>query len=72
MQMLIHFSIGYSSGAVAAMRYVENHTIYGSILIGACYTDFGREAMNRGTGRELSKISIRLRNSLQLMIHALQ
>lgn len=31
--------IGWSSGAVAAMRYAETHKIKGSVLIGACYTD---------------------------------
>jgi len=33
--------IGHSSGAVAAMRYAETHQIYGSVLVGACYTDLG-------------------------------
>lgn len=33
--------IGHSSGAVAAMRYAENNKLYGSVLIGACYTDLG-------------------------------
>lgn len=33
--------IGHSSGAAVAMRYAENHQIYGSILIGALYTDLG-------------------------------
>ncbi len=33
--------IGHSSGAVAAMRYAENNKLYGSILVGACYTDLG-------------------------------
>ena len=33
--------IGYSSGAVAAMRYAENHKLRGSILISPCYTDLG-------------------------------
>lgn len=33
--------IGHSSGAVAAMRYGENHKILGSVLVGACYTDLG-------------------------------
>lgn len=33
--------VGWSSGAVAAMRYAEKHTIKGSILIGACHTDLG-------------------------------
>lgn len=35
--------IGHSSGAVAAMRYAENHKILGSVLIGASYTDLGSE-----------------------------
>jgi len=33
--------IGHSSGAVAALRYAENHRILGSVLVGACYTDLG-------------------------------
>lgn len=33
--------IGWSTGAVAAMRYAETHKIKGSILIGPCYTDLG-------------------------------
>jgi predicted alpha/beta hydrolase family esterase len=33
--------IGYSSGAVAAMRYAENHEIRGSILIAPSHTDLG-------------------------------
>lgn len=33
--------IGWSSGAVAAMRYAETHRILGSVLIGACHTDLG-------------------------------
>ncbi|MEK7550140.1 MAG: alpha/beta hydrolase [Patescibacteria group bacterium] len=33
--------VGWSSGAVAAMRYAETHKILGSVLIGACYTDLG-------------------------------
>jgi len=35
--------IGHSSGAVAAMRYAEDHKILGSILVGACHTDLGEE-----------------------------
>lgn len=35
--------VGYSSGAVAAMRFTEDHRVLGSILIGACYTDLGDE-----------------------------
>ena len=33
--------IGHSSGAVAIMRYTENHKILGSILVAPCYTDLG-------------------------------
>jgi serine hydrolase len=33
--------IGHSSGAVAAMRYAEEHRLLGSILIGVCHTDLG-------------------------------
>lgn len=36
--------IGHSSGAVAAMRYAENHQILGSILVSACYTDLGMKS----------------------------
>jgi predicted alpha/beta hydrolase family esterase len=36
--------IGHSSGATASMRYAETHTILGSILIGACYSDMGIES----------------------------
>jgi len=36
--------IGHSSGAVAALRYAESHDIYGSILVGACYTDLGEKS----------------------------
>ncbi len=36
--------IGHSSGAVAAMRYAEEHQLLGSVLIGACYTDLGHES----------------------------
>lgn len=31
--------LGHSSGAVAAMKYAEEHTIYGSILVAAYHTD---------------------------------
>jgi len=31
--------IGWSSGAVAAMRYAETHKLAGSILVSPCYTD---------------------------------
>lgn len=33
--------VGWSSGAVAAMRYAETNKIKGSILISPCYTDLG-------------------------------
>lgn len=33
--------VGHSSGAVAAMRYAETTRIFGSVLIGASYTDLG-------------------------------
>ena len=36
--------IGHSSGAVAAMRYAEEHQILGSVLVGTCYTDLGHES----------------------------
>lgn len=35
--------IGWSSGAVAAMRYAQENKIFGSILIAPCYTDLGLE-----------------------------
>jgi predicted alpha/beta hydrolase family esterase len=35
--------IGHSSGAEAAMRYVEKNKVLGSVLVGACYTDLGEE-----------------------------
>lgn len=35
--------IGHSSGAVAALRYLEDHTLEGAALIGACHTDLGDE-----------------------------
>ena len=41
--------IGYSSGAVAAMRYAETHPLLGSVLVGACYTDLG-EASEKISG----------------------
>ena len=33
--------IGWSSGAVAAMRYAEAYKIHGCILVSPCYTDLG-------------------------------
>lgn len=41
--------IGYSSGAVAAMRYAETHQLLGSVLVGASYTDLG-DANERASG----------------------
>ena len=36
--------IGWSSGAEAAMRYVETHKILGTILVAPCYTDLGLDS----------------------------
>ena len=35
--------IGHSSGAVAILRYLENHKLFGAVIVGACYTDLGLE-----------------------------
>lgn len=35
--------IGWSTGAIAAMRYAETHKICGSVLVGGYYTDLGDE-----------------------------
>jgi uncharacterized protein len=35
--------IGHSSGAVASMRFAEQHKVLGSVLIGAMHTDLGIE-----------------------------
>lgn len=35
--------VGWSSGAVAAMRYAEENSILGSALVSPCYTDLGDE-----------------------------
>lgn len=35
--------VGWSSGAVAAMRYAQDHQIRGSVLVSPCYTDTGDE-----------------------------
>jgi serine hydrolase len=35
--------VGWSSGAVAAMRYAESHKIRGSVLVSPSYTDLGDE-----------------------------
>ncbi|MCA9371345.1 alpha/beta hydrolase [Candidatus Woesebacteria bacterium] len=36
--------IGHSSGAVAIMRYLEEHKAKLAILVGVCYTDLGLES----------------------------
>lgn len=36
--------IGHSSGAVAAMRFAEQHKILGTVLVSASYTDLGEES----------------------------
>lgn len=36
--------IGHSSGAVAAMRYLETNKLFGCVLVSACYTDLGIES----------------------------
>jgi len=33
--------IGHSTGAIAAMRYAENHRIFGSVLISTYHSDLG-------------------------------
>jgi predicted alpha/beta hydrolase family esterase len=33
--------IGHSSGAVAALRYAQDHQLLGSVLVSACHTDLG-------------------------------
>lgn len=35
--------IGHSSGAIAAMRYAEQHRFLGSVLVGTYHTDLGIE-----------------------------
>lgn len=35
--------VGHSSGAVAAMRYAQDHPVRGSALVGACHTDLGMD-----------------------------
>ncbi len=35
--------VGHSSGAIAAMRLAEKHSIVGSVLVGAYHTDLGIE-----------------------------
>ncbi len=41
--------VGWSSGAVAAMRFAENNRIKGSVLISPCYTDLG-DALEKQSG----------------------
>lgn len=36
--------VGWSSGAVASMRYVEENKILGSLLVAPCYNDLGLES----------------------------
>ncbi len=36
--------IGHSSGAIAAMRLAEKQPIFGSVLVGAYYTDLGMDS----------------------------
>ena len=36
--------IGHSSGAVAAMRLLEEEATFGCVLVAACYTDLGCES----------------------------
>jgi len=33
--------IGHSSGAVASLRYIENHKVLGAVIVGANHTDLG-------------------------------
>jgi hypothetical protein len=39
--------IGHSSGAVAALRLLEENKLLGAILVSACYTDLGDENEKR-------------------------
>lgn len=41
--------IGHSSGAIAAMRYAENHKILGSVLVSTYYTDLN-DAEEKASG----------------------
>jgi len=36
--------VGHLSGAVATLRFAETNKIYGSVIIGASYTDLGEES----------------------------
>lgn len=40
--------VGWSSGAVAAMRYAEDNKVKGSVLISPSYTDLGDELEKQG------------------------
>ncbi len=42
--------IGWSSGAVAAMRYAEDNKIRGSILVSPSYTDLGGDELEKQSG----------------------
>lgn len=39
--------VGWSSGAVAAMRYAEDHPVKGSVLVSPCYSDLGDDLEKR-------------------------
>lgn len=41
--------VGHSSGALAAMRYAEDHKLLGSVLVGAAHTDLG-DANEKASG----------------------
>jgi pimeloyl-ACP methyl ester carboxylesterase len=41
--------IGWSSGALAAMRYAETHKILGTVLVAPCHTDLGLQRRKVGT-----------------------
>jgi len=41
--------IGHSSGAQAALRYAENHSVHGLVLVSACVTDLG-DANEKASG----------------------
>ena len=41
--------VGHSSGAVAALRFLETYKLLGCVLVSACYTDLG-EASERISG----------------------
>ncbi len=41
--------VGWSSGAVAAMRYAETHRVLGSVLVAPSHTDLG-DALEKESG----------------------